>query len=194
MARKLLPLLLFLSSFSQVAASEDRLGVLYSKFTTLIFPAAILDVEIGSGAYYTKVKGKYLLLRAKHKKVAPTSLFVRYGKQRQCYVVELFPDPKAPLKHYIAADNPELPDTNPPQASPVDTLFADHQQQEYYTLGTKQQGVEVILTNILHADQVTYLRFFIKNTATVPCSVNYYSFEYITFLNNFFFFKNLVIK
>ena len=189
MAKKLLLVLGCLVSVSKAAVIEGRIGVFYNKFTTLIFPEDIVDVEAGSSEYHVKVKGKYLLLRAKHKKVAPTSLFVRYGKRKQCYVVEIFPDQQGPLQHYIvekvSSKEREKQESN---ANPIDSIFSND-EQEYFTLGIRENGVEIILTNILHVDQVTYLKFFIKNKASIPYSVAHYSFEYVTFLGGFFFFK-----
>lgn len=190
MGRKIVLIIACLAAASSAAADEDRIGVLYSKFTTFVFPEDIVDVEAGSGQYHIKIKGKYLLLRAKHKKVAPTSLFVRYGKQKKCYVKEIFPDHQASLKYYIAetvvSDEEGAAKTRDEAAT--DAIFVGN-EQEYCTIGARRRGVEVILTNILHVDQVTYLRFFIKNTASIPYSVTYHSFEYVTFLNRFFFFR-----
>ena len=58
----------------------------------LEFPAEIVDLEVGSAEYVPKAKGKYLFLKARHKKVAPTSLLVRYGEEKQGYIAELIPD------------------------------------------------------------------------------------------------------
>ena len=60
MAKRLLWGCLFLGISTHAFAEDGRVGVLYSKFTTLLFSEDIVDAELGSGDYHTKVKGKYL--------------------------------------------------------------------------------------------------------------------------------------
>lgn len=78
-------------------AQPVKIGVRASQFITLEFPAEILDLEVGSAEYVPKAKGKYLLLKARHKKVAPTSLLVRYGEEKQGYIATLSLDEQAPM-------------------------------------------------------------------------------------------------
>lgn len=63
------------------------------------------------------------------------------------------------------------------------------QSQDYYTIGLKKQGLSLIVTNILHQGSTTYLRIFIDNQNAVPCKLSPPSFEYITYLRRFLFFK-----
>ena len=164
-------------------AQPAKIGVKASQFITLEFPEEIVDLEIGSAEYVPKAKGRYLLLKARHKKVAPTSLLVRYGEEKQGYIAELAIDEKAPMLVLIenTSKSPERAQENPPEV-----VF--DQDQDYYTIGLQKQGLSLIVTNILHQGSTTYLRIFIDNQNAIPCKLSQPSFEYITYLSRFLLF------
>ena len=62
-------------SFATAAHGADKqIGILASKATTLVFEEDIIDVELSSQDYFVKIKGRCLLVRAKHINVPATSL------------------------------------------------------------------------------------------------------------------------
>ena len=186
MVNKTLLILILVLVSSVAHANQDKVGVLYDKITTLVFDEEILDVELGSQAYHVKVKGRYLLLRAKNKEVAPTSLFVRYRKKTQhYYVAEILPDVKAPLQYAIQAMT-EKKRAKPDQE--MSSLFKDT-NQEYFDIGVIQHGVKVILNKILHVADSTYIQVFVENTASIDLCLEQWTFEYITVLNRGIFKK-----
>lgn len=164
-------------------AQPAKIGVKASQFITLEFPAEIVDLEVGSPEYIPKAKGKYLLLKARHKKVAPTSLLVRYGEEKQGYIATLALDEQAPMLVLIE-ETRQLPAGA--QEKPQEVVF--DQDQDYYTIGLKKQGLTLIVTSILHQGSTTYLRIFIDNQTSLPCNLSPPSFEYITYLSRFLFF------
>ena len=164
-------------------AQPAKIGVRASQFITLEFPAEIVDLEVGSPEYIPKAKGKYLLLKARHKKVAPTSLLVRYGEEKQGYIATLALDEQAPML-VLTEESRQRPAGA--QEKPPEVVF--DQDQDYYTLGLEKQGLSLILTNILHQGSTTYLRIFIDNQTSLPCNLSQPSFEYITYLRRFLFF------
>ena len=164
-------------------AQPAKIGVRASQFITLEFPAEIVDLEVGSPEYLPKAKGKYLLLKARHKKVAPTSLLVRYGEEKQGYIATLALDEQAPMLVLIEESRQRPAGA---QEKPPEVVF--DQDQDYYTIGLKKQGLSLILTNILHQGSTTYLRIFIDNQTSLPCNLSQPSFEYITYLRRFLFF------
>ena len=165
-------------------AQPAKIGVRASQFITLEFPAEIIDLEVGSPEYVPKAKGKYLLLKARHKKVAPTSLLVRYGEDKQGYIAALALDEQAPMLVLIE-DTRQRP-AGAPEKQQQEIVF--DQDQDYYTIGLQKQGLSLILTNILHQGSTTYLRIFIDNQNPIPCKLSPPSFEYITYLSHFLFF------
>ena len=186
MVKRALLVLLLLCNLLVAHAHQERRGVLYDKISTLVFDEEIVDVELGSQAYHVKVKGKYLLLRAKNKDVAPTSLFVRYGKKTQhYYVTEIFPDAKAPLQYLIQSghDKKEV-DSHQNVATP----FTDT-TQEYFAIGVIQHGAKVILNKILHIKNATCIQLFIENKSSIELSLEHWTFEYVTVLRQGFFSK-----
>lgn len=186
MGKKILLLILFLGSVARSHGQGNRIGILSSKISTLVFNEEVLDTELGSQEYHIKVKGRYLLLRAKHRNVQPTSLFVRYGKKKQHhYVAEIFPDETAPLMYLIEEDS-ERKEVGPEQK--VSATFTDH-HQEYFTIGVSQNGIQVILNKMLHIDNTTSLQLFIKNTSSIDLCLDQWTFEYITTLKGVFFSK-----
>ena len=164
-------------------AQPAKIGVRDSQFITLEFPAEIVDLEVGSPEYVPKAKGKYLLLKARHKKVAPTSLLVRYGEEKQGYIAALALDEQAPMLVLIEESRQRPAGA---QEKPPEVVF--NQDQDYYTIGLQKQGLSLIVTNILHQGSTTYLRIFIDNQTSLPCNLSPPSFEYITYLRRFLFF------
>lgn len=181
--RKRTWLFLFLS----VAASHaqnNSIGISYNKISTLVFDEEIVDVELGSSEYHVKVKGRYLLLRAKHRNTPHTSLFVRYGKKKQHhYISEIFPDDSAPLQYLLQEDVGSNGDKTEPI---LDTIFTDN-QQEYFDIGVIQHGAQVVLNKVLHTDNATNLQLFIHNTASIDLCLEQWTFEYVTLLRKGFF-------
>lgn len=185
MIKKTLLLLLFLGSVARLHAQDNRIGILSSRISTLVFQEDIVDIEIGSQEYHVKVKGRYLLIRAKHKHAQPTSLFVRYGKKMHYYVAEISPDDNAPLTYNLAEDISEREVETDKKMTPN---LADT-SQKYFTLGVIGNGVRVILTNIIHTDSTTNIQLFIDNTSSVDLFLSHWTFEYVTTLRKFLFFK-----
>ena len=181
MVRKSLFVFLFFLSLPAAHASQGRIGVSYDKISTLVFDEEIVDVELGSQAYHVKVKGKYLLLRAKSKEVAPTSLFVRYGnKPQHCYVTEIFPDAEASLQYLVQAVAEEAP-VEPKQEKPT-TLFTDV-KQEYFDIGIIRHGARIILNKILHTEDSTHIQVSVENTSSIDLCLEQHAFEYVTVLS-----------
>ena len=165
-------------------AQPAKIGVRASQFITLEFPAEIVDLEVGSADYASKAKGKYLLLKARHKKVAPTSLLVRYGEDKQGYIAALALDEQAPM--LVLIEESRQRPARAPEKQQQEVVF--DQDQDYYTIGLQKQGLSLIVTNILHQGSTTYLRIFIDNQNPIPCKLSPPSFEYITYLRRFLFF------
>lgn len=192
-------LLAFVVGFSE----QERLGILVSKSSVLSFPEDIVDVELGNSDYSFKVKGKNLLLFAKKMNAEPTTLFIRYGKNKQAYVAEIFPDDASPLQRSLPA-SPVLPTQRPEQLpqqayqTPIEpkqpAIFSPSEKQEYFNFGYNKEGVKFILTNIMHQGDLTHLRFFIENNTTTNLRIGHYTFEYITYLRKFIFLTSKKIK
>ncbi|MHB9148002.1 MAG: hypothetical protein ACYC2U_06380 [Candidatus Amoebophilus sp.] len=186
----------FLVGFSE----QEKLGILVSKSSVLSFPEDIVDVELGNSDYSFKVKGKNLLLFAKKKNAEPTTLFIRYGKNKQAYVAEIFPDDASVLQRSLpyAPAHPIQNPENSMQQAPIEpkrpTVFSPNQKQEYFIFGCNKDGVKVILTNIIHQGEITHLRFFIENNTTTNLKIGHYTFEYITYLKKFIFLTSKKIK
>jgi len=192
---KLCKLFLLLIVFGSYTTQEaDRLGILINKASVLTFEEDIVDVELGNADYYLKIKGRCLLLRAKKEQSQPTTLFVRYGKHKHFYVAEIFPDNNAPLQQVIPAQKviePAREVSITMEATPdITTIFSPHETQTYYSYGIRKDGVQVILTNIIHEKDITYLRLFIENNASIKLNLSHYTFEYISFLKKFLFFTS----
>lgn len=185
MGKKTLLLLFFWLSVASLHGQDNKIGVLSSKISTLVFKEDILDTEVGSPDYFIKAKGRYLLIRAKHNRVRPTSLFVRYGKHKDHYIAELFPDENAPLKYYIGTDPATAKATVADQEPPV--LSSKNAKQVYYSIGVKQHGIKIILTDIIHTDNATYLQLFIDNHSSIDLCLSHWTFEYVTILKKFLF-------
>lgn len=177
---------------STIAYGQEKLiGVRYSQFTTMVFPADIVDLEIGSAEYIPKIKGKYLLLKAKSKQANPTSLMVRYGEERQGYVVGIMPNDKAPMVVHIdqmEKEKEQLTDGKTANQQTPEAIFQS-QSQDYYTLGLKKHGLIMMITSILNSSNVTYLYLFVENQNALPCLLSKAIFEYVYTLRSFLFFN-----
>lgn len=182
--------LLFICLSSYKTQEADRLGILISKASVLTFEDQIVDVELGNQDYYLKIKGECLLLRAKRAQAQSTTLFVRYGKHKHYYVAEIFPDDQAPLQRVIQAEATVRPLSEERQHTGIATIFSPNQPQQYCTYGVRDDGIKVILTNITHRKESTYLRLFIENNTTISLILSHYTFAYVTTLRRFLFFTS----
>lgn len=188
MIKKILFLLFFFGgSVARLHGQSNGIGILYSKISTLVFKEEIVDIEIGNQEYHVKVKGRYLLLRAKHKHAQPTSLFVRYGKKMHYYVADIFPDENASLQYHLELEE-DIGGKEAEKEKKVTPTFSEN-NQEYSTLGVISNGIHVILTKILHTDNTTNLQLFIDNTSSIDLCLSHWTFEYVTVLRKFLFFK-----
>lgn len=177
----------------------DRLGVPITKPSVFSFAEDILDVDLGNSDYHVKLRGKSLLIFAKKKDSQPTTLFVVYGKNKETYVAEIFPDDRAPLQRFIKSPTNPAPTT---PAQPTDlkvqevgkAIFSPNEKQAYYSYGMRKDGIQVILTNIVHQGDLTYLRLYIENNTTTHLKLAEFSFEYITYLRKFLLFKSTKTK
>ncbi len=180
-------------------AETERVGIKVSKPSVLSFSGEIVDVDLGNQDYSAKIKGKNLLICARKKDSYPTTLFVRYGDDKDSYVAEIYPDDNAPLQRFIGGHQPITGNPNKdwaPQQQDVkpDNIFSPNEEQEYYNYGVNKDNVKVVLTNIAHKGDSTYLRIFIKNNTTISLTISSFSFEYITYLRKFIFFKSKKTK
>lgn len=190
MIKKTLFFLLFLGSIARLHAQDNRLGILYSRISTLAFEEDIVDIEIGNQEYHVKVKGRCILLRAKHKQAQPTSIFVRYGKKMRYYVAEIFPNDNVPLTYNIAEDIGKQEVKTKEEKLP--TFTKDN--QKYFTLGVIKNGIRVILTNIYHVNNTTNVQLYIDNASSIDLCLSHWTFEYVTTLRKFLFFKKKKVK
>lgn len=163
-------------------AGVEGLGVRTGQFTTVAFPDEIVDLSLGSPRYAAQIKGRYLLIKAKGRQVPATSLFVRYGSQQKGYTTVVYGDKKAPL----------LVEVNKPRTVQADSgksplLFSN--VQDYYSLGVKSKGLQVILTHLLHEGDKTYVRLYINNRRPIPCQLSAPGFEYLSRKRYLFFFS-----
>lgn len=183
--------LIVLCCYLFVDAHQSSIGVSYDKITTLVFEEEIIDAELGSQEYDVKVKGRYLLLRAKNASVAPTSLFVRYGsKPQHYYVAEIAPSQEAPLQYIIPLDRPnQVTKSSEERPSP----FTDT-TQEYFDIGIIQNEGKVILTKLLHEGGSTWMQLYIENTSKEDLCLEPPKFTYITTVRSGFWFWNKAEK
>lgn len=176
--------LFFLVAVATSHAQDSKIGISHNKISTLVFDEEIVDVELGSQGYHVKVKGRYLLLRAKSPNTNLTSLFVRYGKKKNhYYVTEIFPDNNAPLEYLIQED---CSSDVAKKRLEKEAFFSDN-EQEYFDIGVIKNGVQVILNKMLHKDNATRIQLFIHNTSSVDLFLEQYTFEYVTILSKGFF-------
>jgi hypothetical protein len=191
--------LLFLLLLSNIPAKTDKLGVKISKPSVLSFPEDIIDVELGNQDYIAKIKGKNFLIWAKTKNSLPTTLFVRYGDHKEVYVAEIYPDEPAPLQRLIQREGliaSAIDQENPvlKEAIPSSPIFLPDEKQAYYNYGFSKAGIKVILTNIAYQGEATYVRIFIENTTSTNLNLANFTFEYLSYVRKFLFFKTKKTK
>jgi hypothetical protein len=173
---------LWLGLFAPKLPLTDRIGIPISKPAVLHFDEEIIDVELGNSDYHLKIKGKSLLLFANDKRAKSTTLFVRYGENKDSYVLEIYADEQAPLQRFIHTSENASQEEKGDEA-----IFPPELEQEYYDYGSYKDGIVVILTNIIHKDGAMYLRFFIDNTTSTNLKLSNFSFEYTSILRKFIF-------
>ncbi|MHB9147733.1 MAG: hypothetical protein ACYC2U_04865 [Candidatus Amoebophilus sp.] len=183
---------------SQTTVKTERLGVPVAKTGVLSFDEDILDVELGNEDYEIDLKGEnIILISAKKKDAQPTTLFVRYASGKGFYFSEIYPDAKAPLqrfiKHKVLPSSAKEVHAQGNRAQNVD-IFIGEPSQEYMTFGEIHGGIKVILTNIIHQGEATYLRFSVENNTTTNLKLSHFTFEYLTYLRKFLLFKNTKTK
>lgn len=154
-------------------AQVQGLGVRTGQFTTVSFPEEIVDLSLGSSSYAAHIKGRYLLIKAKSKQAASTSLFLRYGTDKQGYTAVVFFEQQAPLLVEVA---------KPPlaiEAAQKPTVLLST-EQDYYSIGLHQKGLRLMVTHLLHQGEKTYVRLYIDNRRSIPCHLASPSFEYLS--------------
>lgn len=188
--------LIFLCLISANVAETVRLGVPITKPTVFSFKEDIIDVDLGNQDYHVKLRGKSLLIFAKKKDSQPTTLFVRYGKDKTTYVAEIFPDDKAPLHRIIQTSGTVQhfreysSQTSDNQLPNNVSVFAPNEKQQYAWFAVNEGGVIVMVSNIMHRGDQTYFRIYIENKTTVNLKLSQHIFEYITVLKKWIFFTN----
>ncbi|XWN35398.1 MAG: hypothetical protein ROO73_01235 [Roseivirga sp.] len=191
MKKILLPLLALLPGASLAREPQDcpeSLPVLISKVSTLVFPEEIIDVETPSPHYHLKVKGRYLLLRAKSSQAPSSSIFVRFGKEKTAFVAEIFPHNEAPLQHFVGGESAlHLLEEPLIEANDAFPIYAAYLPQQYFDCGVKEMGLQIILTNILHSSKATFLRLFTYNNTAIDLLFDSPTFELVSFLQSSFF-------
>lgn len=171
--RKTALLLLALWITYPCRAGVEGLGVRTGQFTTVAFPEEIADLSLGSSSYAAHIKGRYLLIKAKNRKVPSTSLFLRYGPEKQGYTAVVYFNKQAPLLVKVAQST----SVDTPEKKPT-VLFST--AQDYYSIGLKQKGLQIMVTHLLHQGEKTYVRLYIDNRRAIPCQLSSPSFEYLT--------------
>ncbi|MEN0016670.1 MAG: hypothetical protein AAF706_03590, partial [Bacteroidota bacterium] len=172
MRKAALLLLSFLLAYP-TRAEVEGLGVRTGQFTTVAFPDEILDLSLGSSSYAAHIKGRYLLIKAKSKQVSATSLFLRYGPDKQGYTAVVYFDRRAPL--LVEVNKTPTVDT-PEKESTV--LFST--VQDYHSIGLHQKGLRMMGTHLMHQGDKTYVRLYIDNRRSIPCHLSSPSFEYLS--------------
>ncbi|MHA7877898.1 MAG: hypothetical protein ACX93T_03185 [Bacteroidota bacterium] len=184
MGRKALLILCLSVSVVKSYGQNDSIGVPANKISTLVFKEDVVDTEVGSPDYFVKVKGRCLLIQAKNNRVQPTSLFVRYGKNKEYYIAELFPNDQAPLKYHIGQEVSVKQVT----VKEPSVFSVNKNKQAYYTIGVKKNGIKIILTDIIHTDNTTHLQLFIDNNSSINFCLSYWMFEYVTVYERLLFY------
>ncbi|XWN34655.1 MAG: hypothetical protein ROO73_05985 [Roseivirga sp.] len=189
--KKILVAILVLSPLSALTSEQDTLlqkvPVLVSKVSTLVFPQEIIDVEMASANYHLKVKGRYLLLRAKSSTVSPSSIFVRYGKDKTAYVAEIFPQEDAPLQLFIKALHAPTTAEKTQQVVAPEPIFSPYLPQHFFDCGTQGQGLRIILTHLMHTREATWIQLFVENRSSIDLVLETPTFEYHSWLRTSFF-------
>ena len=163
--------LAILSYSTAIGNQVHKIGVRTDQFITLSLPDNIMDISISSGHYAAKVKGRYLLLKAKSTKAPNGSLFVRYGRERQGYVAEVSLSQKAPLLVPVLEEAPQVE---------VNEKLIFSKEQDYYDLGFRNSGILVMVTHVLHQEGATYVRIFVQNDRAIPCQLSLPTFEHLS--------------
>ncbi|WP_044282814.1 hypothetical protein [Candidatus Amoebophilus asiaticus] len=195
---KKITILLLLACLASASRAETaQIGVPITKPTVFSFEEEIIDIDLGNQDYHVKLRGKSLLIFAKKQDSRPTTLFVLYGKNKETYVAEIYPDDQAPLQRFIKAqvhETPTTPTQQPVIKSVLKNVFFASEKQEYFSYGTREEGIKAILVNVSHHQDITYLRFFLENNTTTNLKLAHFGFEYITYLRKFLFFRSTKTK
>jgi hypothetical protein len=188
---------------STYAKDIKYLGITVSKPTVLSFSEDIIDFSIGNRDYSIQMKGNNLLIVADGVKALPTTLFVRYGKDKNVFVAEISPDDNAPI-HQVIEDNTthtgmkggksnnsekEMTLEEEKKAQQL-TIFSPHEKQEYFNYGIEKNGVKVLVVNIMHHQENSYFRIFVKNNTSIPLNIGNVSFEYISYQRKYIIFRS----
>ena len=196
--RLYLCVLLALVVQSSSSAAGSKVAISVSKATVLIFDDAIDEVELGSSEYVTRIKGKFLLIRAKRLGARPTFLFVRYGQGSRFCNVEISASNAAPLE-YRMSDVLGVEGKLPDEGNAASVSHADRQasfllrkKQGYYTYSKKDYGVRITLVDIEHFRGNTYLKFHVKNSSSIDVNMEYMSFNYYDVGRRMLFFSKRV--
>ena len=189
---------------STYARNIEYLGITISKPSVLSFNEDIIDYSIGNKDYSIQVKGNNLLIVANGAKELPTTLFVRYGKDKKAFVAEISPDDNAPIHQFIEDSTPhasmrstdsnnrekDLMTLEEEKKTKQQTLFSPQEKLEYFNYGIEKNGVKVIVANIAHYQDNSYFRIFVKNNTSIPLNIGNVSFEYISYQRKYLIFRS----
>ena len=190
--------------YNSYAREVEYLGITISKPSVLSFSEDIIDFSIGNRDYAIQMKGKNLLIVANGAKALPTTLFVRYGKDKNVFVAEISPDDNAPIHQVIEDSTPHTNmrgvDANNREKDMMTleeekkanqlAIFSPHEKQEYFNYGIEKNGVKVIVANITHHQENSYFRIFVKNNTSIPLNIGNVSFEYISYQRKYIIFRS----
>ncbi len=198
-SRQFLYVLLVLVYQSNDRCDDVRLEISASKATVLIFDDVIDEIELGSSGYVSKIKGTFLLIRAKSLKASPTFLFVRYGQGKKFCNIEICASNGAPLEYRMSSIlktgaellGGEVTGKSGGKANKVTSFFM-RKGQSYYTYSKKDYGVRITLLDIEHYNGNTYLKFYVKNNSSIDMDMDYISFNYYDTTRYFLLFSRRV--
>jgi hypothetical protein len=176
-------------SVTTTLAVVDQIQISSAKATVLVFDDIIDELELGNNEYVTKIKGKFLLIRAKSLNSKPTFLFVRYSNGSKFYNLEISPSNQAPLEYVIRDKNKSessSANSNTGAANILDKAldktkvvkYFFSKKQRYYTYSKKQYGIRVSLIDIIHCAGSTYFKLNIKNSSSIDMCIDYVLFNY----------------
>lgn len=184
---------------SSKAVNTNRIYISVSKATVLIFSDPIDEIELGSSEYASKIKGNFLLIRAKKLNAKPTFLFVRYGNGKNFQNLEICASNNAPME-YNMSDFVEKGSTSAksktskkdsrPQEKQI--RFMLNSKQKYFTYSKQEHGTQLTLLDIEHFDGNTYLKFNIKNKSSIDLDMQHISFNYYDIDKYLFLFSKRV--
>ena len=189
---------------STYARDIEYLGITISKPSVLSFSEDIIDFSIGNKDYSIQVKGNNLLIVANGSKALPTTLFVRYGKDKNVFVAEIKPDDNASIHQVIEDNTPhasmkgadannrekDIMKLEEEKKAKQPAIFSSHEKQEYFNYGIEKDGVKVIVVNITHHQENSYFRIFVKNNTSIPLNIGNVSFEYISYQRKYLIFRS----